>query len=407
MSPVNPTGPNNGEEPDAARNFFAVCLALTFCFVVYSMLIVAVPVYGLRLGASPLVLGAVLSTQYLLPLLLAIPLGGVVTRYGGRVTLITGSILMVLGLLSMHFWYGYGGLVLGQLLVGLAHLQMVLSAQTIIANLGSGPRLEKYFGWYSTWLSGGQVVGPLLAGALLNVGTGTGYVFLVMAVFGLLAGLAGLRLTGQARERLMVTRTQAGFRAQWLLMQTNRGVQLSVLVTVLGMFALGVYGSYLPVYLESLAMSPVVIGVLVSLRAAVSMLIRPFMASMIVLAGGREHTVLLSLATLSVGIALLGVSEQVVLMGVLAVLVGIGSGLTQPLSMVILAESVEKHQRSGALGMRLMANRAIHFLAPLLFGVLLELGGFMLAFAVSGLLIAAALMLMRRQFNLGSDPDPK
>ena len=406
MSPVNSTDSVSSEASDAARNFFAVCLSLTFCFVVYSMLIVAVPVYGLRLGASPLALGVVLSTQYLLPLLLAIPLGGVVTRYGGRATLIAGAFLMVLGLLSMHFWYGYAGLVLGQLLVGLAHLQMVLSAQTIISNLGSGPRLEKYFGWYSTWLSGGQVIGPLLAGALLSVGTGTGtgYVFLVMAVFGMLAGLAGLRLTGQARERLVVTRKQAGFRAQWTLLQTSRGVQLSVLVTVLGMFALGVYGSYLPVYLESLAMSPVVIGVLVSLRAGVAMLIRPFMASMISFAGGREQTVLLSLGTLAVGIALLGVSEQVVLMGLLAVLVGIGSGLTQPLSMVILAESVAKQQRSGALGMRLMANRAVHFAAPLMFGVLLELGSFALAFGLSGLLIAAALMLMRRLFNLGSDP---
>ena len=129
--------PSESAQPgiDARRNFFVVCLALTLCFVVYSMLIVAVPVYGLRLGASPLVLGAVLSTQYLLPLLFAIPLGGVVTRYGGRATLISGACLMVAGLLSMHFWYGYPGLVLGQLLVGLAHLQMVLAAQTIISNL--------------------------------------------------------------------------------------------------------------------------------------------------------------------------------------------------------------------------------------------------------------------------------
>ena len=137
-------------ESEARTNFFIVCLSLTLCFVVYSMLIVAVPVYGLQLGASPLVLGAILSSQYLLPLLLAVPLGGIVSRYGGRATLMTGAGLMVAGLLSVHFWYGYPGLVLGQLLVGLAHLQMVLAAQTIISNLGTGPKLEQYFGWYST-----------------------------------------------------------------------------------------------------------------------------------------------------------------------------------------------------------------------------------------------------------------
>mgnify|MGYP001627902687 FL=1 len=334
-----------------------------------------------------------------MPLLFASPLGGVVTRYGGRSTLLAGAVVMVAGLLSMHFWYGYPGLVLGQLLVGLAHLQMVLSAQTLISNLGTGPRLERYFGWYSTWLSGGQVVGPLLAGVLLPEDQGIGQVFLAMAGFALLGGIAGLGLTGQAKERLAVRRGEAGFRAQWHLMQTSRGVQLSVLVTVLGMFALGVYGSYLPVYLESLAMSPVVIGVLVSLRAGVSMLIRPFMARLIALVGGRGPAVLLALGSLAIGIALLGFSQQIVLIGLLAVLVGLGAGLTQPLSMVILAEAVDKEKRSGALGMRLMANRAIHFLAPLLFGGLLSLGGFALAFGASGVVIALALVMTQRLFG--------
>lgn len=399
MNPDKLTSTETIAATEARRNFFVICVALGLCFIVYSMLIVAVPVYGLRLGASPLVLGAVLSTQYLLPLLFAIPLGGIVTRYGGRATLLAGAWLMVAGLLSLHFWYGYLGLVLGQLLVGLAHLQMVLAAQTLISNLGTGPRLEQYFGWYSTWLSGGQVVGPLLAGLLLPEQNGVGQVFLVMAAVAALSAVAGLWLTGQARERLTVERRETGFRAQWRLMQTSRGVQLSVLVTALGMFALGVYGSYLPVYLESLAMSPVVIGVLVSLRAGVSMVIRPFMARLIALVGGRGSAVLLALGSLAIGIALLGLSEHVVLIGLLAVLVGLGSGLTQPLSMVILAESVHREKRSGALGMRLMANRAVHFLAPLVFGALLSVGGFPLAFGASGVAIALALVMTQRLFR--------
>ena len=56
--------------------------------------------------------------------------------------------------------------------------------------------------------------------------------------------------------------------------------------------------------------------------------------------------------------------------------------------MVVLAESVEKAQRAGALGMRLMANRAIHFLAPLLFGAILAAGGFGVSFALSGIVVA-------------------
>jgi len=373
---------------ETKRNFVAVCVSLTFCFVVYSMLLVTVPVYSLELGASPLMLGVVLSSQYLLPFLLAIPLGGVVTRYGGRVTLVAGALVMVVGLVLMQVLPGFYGLIAGQLLVGLAHLQMVLSAQTVISSLATGPRLEGYFGWYATWLSGGQVLGPLLAGGWIELAGGVGRLFLVMAAIALAGGVTGLLLTGEANRGERVARSQTGFRAQARLMRENTGVQISVLITIAGMFALGVYGSYLPVYLDSLEMSAAVIGVLVSIRAGVSMFARPFIPRIIAWVGGRENATYLSLGTLAVGLGFLGFAGNAPLVALLSVLVGLGAGLCQPLSMVVLAENVEKAQRAGALGMRLMANRAIHFLAPLLFGAILAAGGFGVSFALSGIVVA-------------------
>ncbi|MGO1462101.1 MAG: MFS transporter [Oleiphilaceae bacterium] len=377
-----------------------MCVSLTFCFVVYSMLLVTVPVYGLELGASPLMLGVILSSQFLLPFLLAIPLGGVVARHGGRVTLVAGGFLMAAGLLLMQLVPGYYGLIGGQLLIGLAQLQMVLSAQTIISSLASGSKLEGYFGWYSTWLSGGQVVGPLMAGAWIHWADGVNNLFLVMAGIALLGGITSLSLTGDATHGMAVTGKQTGFRAQASLIRRNTGVQVSIAITVAGMFALGVFGSYLPVYLDSLNMSAVMIGVLVSLRSATSMVIRPFIPRIIGVAGGRKQATLLALCAISVGLACMGFAGHVPVIALLSILVGLGGGLTQPLSMVVLAESVEREQRSGALGMRLMANRAVHFVAPLVFGAVLGLGGFGLSFGLSGVfvvLVAALLLRLQAQ----------
>jgi len=364
------------------------------------MLLVTVPVYGLELGASPIMLGVILSSQYLLPFLLAIPLGGVVARHGGRITLLVGALVMIVGLMLMQVLPGYYGLIGGQLLVGLAHLQMVLSAQTIISSLATGPKLEGYFGWYSTWLSGGQVVGPLLAGGWIHWAGGVDNLFLVMAGIALLGWLSGLALTGDATAGMLVTRKQTGFRAQASLIRRNTGVQVSIAITVAGMFALGVFGSYLPVYLDSLEMSAVMIGVLVSIRSGVSMVIRPFIPRIIGAVGGREKATILSLCTLSAGLACMGFAGNVPAIALLSMLVGLGGGLTQPLSMVVLAESVEREQRSGALGMRLMANRAVHFVAPLMFGAILSVSGFGLSFGLSGVfiaLVAIVLLWLQRQ----------
>ncbi len=368
------------------------------------MLLVTVPVYGLELGASPLMLGVILSSQYLLPFLLAIPLGGAVTRHGGRVTLVIGAFVMVAGLLLMQAVPGYYGLIGGQLLIGLAHLQMVLSAQTIISSLATGPKLEGYFGWYSTWLSGGQVVGPLIAGAWIEWAGSVDKLFLVMAGIALLGALTGFALTGDATRGIRATGKQTGFRAQATLARTNIGVQVSIAITVAGMFTLGVYGSYLPVYLDSLQMSAVMIGVLVSLRAGVSMVIRPFIPRIIHAVGGRGNATTIALGGVAIGLAYLGFATGAPSIALVALLVGFGGGLTQPLSMVVLAESVGAEQRSGALGMRLMVNRAVHFVAPLFFGVLLGVSGFGVAFGVSGLLIALVAISLRRLQNRRIDP---
>lgn len=381
-----------GEE--SARNFRLACVALTFVFVIYSMLQVTVPVYALSLGASPLMLGVVFSAPFLLPLLFAIPMGGLVTRWGGQRVMVLGGGILVAGILAMIWVPGYAGLLSGQLLFGLAQLQMVLAAQSVISGLASGERLERYFGWYATWLSGGQVVGPLIAGGLIHLTGETDLSFMTMVFFAMLATVSSRGLTGLARERLKVDRSVTGFRAQAALLGRNEGVQVSVGVTAAAMFAMSIHGSYLPVYLDHLEVSASVIGVLVSLRATAAMLIRPFMARVIALVGGRSVALVLSLGLLAGGLALLGFSERAVMIGVFSVFVGVGSGISQPLSMVILAENVEPAQRSGALGMRLMANRAVNFLAPLLFGAILEFGGFGLAFPLTGGIVAVAGLLL-------------
>jgi MFS family permease len=334
-----------------------------------------------------MMLGIILSSQYLLPLLLAIPMGGVVARRGGRYTLVAGAVLMTAGLLLMQVLPGYYGLISGQLFVGLAQLQMVLAAQTIISSLATGPKLESYFGWYSTWLSGGQVVGPLLAGAWIQWAGSVDNLFLVMAGIALLGGLAGLMLGGDAAQGITVTGKQSGFRAQASLMHCNTGVQISIAITVAGMFTLAIYGNYLPVYLDSLKMSAMMIGILVSVRSVVSMAIRPFIPWIIHTVGGRETATILALCVMFLGLVSLGFVNGVAAIALLSILVGLGGGLTQPLSMVVLAESVVREQRSGALGMRLMVNRAVHFLAPLLFGAVLGVSGFGLSFGLSGIVI--------------------
>jgi MFS family permease len=127
------------------------------------------------------------------------------------------------------------------------------------------------------------------------------------------------------------------------------------------------------------------------------MVIRPFTSSVIQMLGGRVKSMFISALLVAFTLMITGLVEETFALGLLAVIVGIGSGISQPLSMVILAESVSTSQRSGALGMRLMANRAVQFLAPLTLGFLADFLPYSVTFAVAGVfaLILVGVMASR------------
>lgn len=379
------------------KAFACICLSLGTAFVVQTMLLVAVPLAAIELGATPLMLGLIVSAPYILPLLLALPFGSLVSRLGSPRTLQMGAVAMVIGTGLLAVVPGFKGLIAGQLVIGLAQLLMIISAQTAITYLGQGTALEKYFGWYTTYLSIGQMMGPLLAGWIIDYRGGPGAAF-----YGALAAsFVALVSFFMANQRTSSDDQQGvGFLSsvgqQWQLLKTSQGVKLSLIISLAAMLALGAHGSYFPVYLESLALSGTTIGLLVSLRALASMAVRPFTSAIVSLLHGRYATMSLTLLFMALGLMLVGVTGNVYWLCIFSILVGLGVGLSQPLSMVVIAESVPERQRAHALAVRLMANRAMQFAAPLLLGVVTQLGGFTLAYFACGVLLLLHWLLFQR-----------
>ncbi|PWG61879.1 MFS transporter [Spiribacter halobius] len=398
-----PEQPPPDPRAERVRNLLWVSLGLCATFVVQTMMLVATPLYAVRLGAGPTLTGAILAMPYVLPLVLAIPMGSAVTRFGARRVLMLGGLALAASPAAVLLAPGYGGLVAAQLLLGLGHTLMVLSAQAIVSGLGRGRALERAFGWYSMFVSVGQLVGPLLAGWLIDL-DGLERAFQAMVVLSLLSLASGGFLVGSAQRAAPASAAETGYIAQLRLLGDNRGVQLSLAISVAVIFALAALASFLPVYLETLALSATAIGALLSLRALCAMLVRPIMATLIDLAGGRRRAIPLSVLAVAVGLMLTGTTGNVWLLGLLAILLGIGSGLSQPLSMVVLAEHAPSAQRAGALGMRLTANRAMQFLAPLLVGVIAGTAGFGAAFFAAGALVGLCLLPIHRLIDAPGTP---
>jgi MFS family permease len=381
---INSDDPGNTSK--LAINLVAICFSLASTFVVQTMLLITVSLLALELGASLFFIGLILSVPYLLPLVLAIPFSGIITRAGGKIVIITSGLGMVLGPAAVLALPGFSGLIVAQIVVSIVHMAMILAGQSIVSSLGTGKKLEKYFGWYTTCLSAGQLVGPILAGWIIDSSGITLSVLVIMFV-SLLSMLSGFFLTGSTTVGHRVIRPLFEFQAQAHLLKENVGAKISIALTVAVVFALSAYGTFLPIYLKNLAVSATMIGTLVSLRALFAMLVRPFMPLVIKWVGGRSIAIIWSPVLVAFGFMLTGMTDNLLFLSLLAVLIGLGSGVSQPLSMVVLVESVNEDQRSGALAVRLMANRGVQFLAPLSFGALAEVMPFSLAFLFGGAFI--------------------
>lgn len=372
---------------DAFKNLVVVCVCLTAAMLANTMLMLAVPFKAIELGVGPSLVGVILSAPYVLPVVLAIPMGGIVARFGSQKMIIAGALGMAIGPWATLLFNSVASLFVTQTIAGFSNMILIISAQTLVSGLARGKKLERYFGWYTTCLSGGQLLGPLISGFLIDHFS-VNVSLVAIAGIPLVSAIAAFFFAGQVRKGAVVSRSQISYRSQWRLLRTNRGMQLSMMLAFTAIFVLSVHGTFLPVYLESLSLAASSIGALLSVRALSSMMVRVAMSRIIDLCGGRSRAIRLSIILITCSLMVTGfVGDNYAALVVLAVIIGIAGGITQPLSMVILSEHVNPEQRSPAMATRLMGNRGAQVLGPMVIGFLADMTNFTVAFGVMAVML--------------------
>lgn len=388
--------------PQAYRDLIVVSLALSLAMLANTMLLLTVPFKALELQVSPAMIGLIVAAPYVLPLVLAIPIGGFVGRVGAKKIILAGALGMAAGPVCSLLSPSLIGLLANQIIAGMSNMVLIIAAQSLVSGLGQGRVLERCFGWYTTCMSAGQLLGPLLAGYLIEHYS-LRLSFVAIALIPLLSFISALFFSAHANQGVASQRGHAGYAAQWRLLRTNPGVQLAIIMSSVSLFIMGVHAGFMPIYLEGLAISASVIGVLLSLRALTSMLVRLVMSRMIDWLGGRTRSIRIGVVVVTGALMLTGLAgDQIALLALLTIAIGVAGGISQPLSMVILSESVSREQRSPSLASRLMGNRLAQAAAPVMVGFLAELYGFPVAFALSAGILLLLFLVWSWRVRLGS-----
>jgi MFS family permease len=277
--------------------------------------------------------------------------------------------------------------------LGLGNLGLTVATQIAVAEFSPPADRARHYGYYTSWVSAGMVLGPIVGGLLLDL---WGYRAVFIAVLALAAPSFFLASRVKPRARsvpraAMVWTAHKSARS----MLSLPGVASILFISSMVMSGQSLRQSFYPLYLQHVGLSSTFIGVVIGAGSLTSMLVRPFVGRGVSRFG---YAALLAgatgLATLSIGVTPL-VSSFVSLVVASAAL-GAAIGVTQPLTMSLMADAVTADLWGLAMGIRQTVQRLATVAGPIAFGVLVARFGIGSSFVLGALTMGVAMLVILR-----------
>lgn len=357
-----------------------------------------IPLLATARGASPALVGAVAASTAVLPLLLGVWAGVGSDVFGARRMVQTGILLYAAGAVSIATAPTVSLIMAGAALWGLANNIVFIACQTSVAQASTPEHRDRNYGAFAFWQSVGQLLGPL-GGGFLAERYSLPAAFYASAALGISAFLFASRISiaGSVSANDVSGRffqAHAVYRAAWGL--TRRGeVRFILWIAFLIIFAWSIKSSFFPLYLQAVGLPKSEIGLIFSCMGGGSMAIRPLLGALTDRFGRRP--VLLGAAGLGmVAIGVVPLLREFWPLALAATAAGVAWGITQPLTMSLMAGNVQPHERGLALSLRISGNRLAEVVSPIAFGTLVTLTGLGGAFAVAAVALMVCLAVVGR-----------
>ncbi|MGH7831390.1 MAG: MFS transporter, partial [Candidatus Binatia bacterium] len=346
-----------------------------------------IPLWALKLGSSPLLVGIIVGGSALLPAIFSIPMGGLADRVEAKTILVfasTGTALCIVLYPLTSVW----SLLALHMIVGVLSSLVWIGAQAYVAKFGSDRQRARLMGNFSSATTLGTFCGPLVVGYLLD-GWGFTITFFAAGLWVLMVGLMALLLpeagARKAPDWSELRPSLQDFKQAASLLAIP-AVLLVMMATLLRLSTYAIRGSYYPVYLNGIGFSAFSIGVLNS-SASLAGVFSPLGVAQL---SRRIHPPRLLVCGLGLAIVPLMFTPAFTDFGallILSVVSGTGIGITLPLLLSILANATGPELRGLTAGLRTAANRLSFTVVPILLGAITDRLGLATGFYVVGLLL--------------------
>jgi len=349
---------------------------------------VTVSLYAIHLHGTPFTVGTLIALFGLLPMLLSLSVGRLIDRIGGRTPMLAGSAIVAIGLLLPSLIPGLAMLYVACPLIGVGFVACQLSAQSMVGFIGSADDRPANFSHLATAFAVSAFAGPMLAGFSID--------WLVYAsAFTILAllPLASVAAIATNRLKLPPPRGQElrGGKARLADLLRQRELRSVFVITGLHAIAWELFSFMTPIYGSQTGLSASAIGVVMASFATASFTVRlalPLLTRRVTPWRLLRDTMLLA----AVAYAAFPFVTELALLMVLAFVLGMTLGASQPMVLALLHDTAPEGRTGEAVGVRATIVTAGQTSMPLLFGAV----GSALSVSAAFLSVAVALALGSR-----------
>jgi predicted MFS family arabinose efflux permease len=319
---------------------------------------------ALGMGASPLVVGTLMSLFAALPMLLGVPAGRLVDRVGVRGPVLASTFFLALGVALSGAVPGIASLYVTAAVAGTSFMLFHIAVQHAVGQGSKETERKDNFGWLALGFSISNFFGPMTAGIAIDT-VGFNQTFLLLSLFAC-AALAFLALRRAAFSHTPSAHREAKPGSTMELLREPELMRV-FLATGLLASAWDMFVFVMPIYGTSIKLSASTIGFILGSFAAATFLVRillPWIQRHV-----REWTMITSTMVIAcVAYAIFPAVQTVPLLSATAFLLGLGLGATQPSVMSLLYAKAPPGRAGEAVGVRAVVLNASHTFLPLAFG---------------------------------------
>lgn len=351
---------------------------------------------AVELGLSLVWLGLIAATFAIFPILIAVQVGRLIDRGHDTRTAWIGALIFCLSMTGFALWPTPAGLLLFSTIMGFGHIMLMASHQMICVRAAGPKSLETVFGNFMVVTAIGQGFGPYVVGWM----GGSAAIPPTQPLFVIAAACAAAAVV--VTLVMKPARTAAASRSEGDVVPISQILRIPGLVAVVMAGVILVAASdtvvvYIPLLGAERNIDVHDIGLLLTVRAAASMVARLFYARMVA-AFGRWP--LMIAGTFVCGLSYAAIAAPVPLWAMHCAIAAMGFsfGLATTLSITIVVDMTTVSARGTTNSLRIMSNRIGQFVMPFGAGLVAAaagLGGLFLVLA-AGIVAAAGSMVWKR-----------